>query len=146
MTKSARRSLPVSRSNQSAAMKIDHVTIASSSLDSSLRYYGALLPLLGFHEVKEGIWSDGDGFAFQFMEAAPNSRPYERYAAGLNHLGFSARDAEQVESIRGRMKEAGFDVPDIQDLDGARALFLRDPDGIRFEVTYYPPGAAVVDG
>jgi hypothetical protein len=41
--------------------------------------------------------------------------------------------------------DAGFDAPDIQDLNGAIALFMKDPDGIRFEITYYPPGTPVVD-
>ena len=42
------------------------------------------------------------------------------------------------------MLEAGFEVPDVQELGGALALFMMDPDGIRFEVTWYPPGVAVV--
>jgi len=25
------------------------------------------------------------------------------------------------------------------------ALFMKDPDGIRFEVTFYPPGVSPVD-
>jgi hypothetical protein len=35
-------------------------------------------------------------------------------------------------------------LPDVQDLGGAIALFMKDPDGIRFEVTWYPPGVVVV--
>jgi hypothetical protein len=34
------------------------------------------------------------------------------------------------------MQAAGFPVPEIQLLDGATALFMKDPDGIRFEVTH----------
>jgi lactoylglutathione lyase len=36
-------------------------------------------------------------------------------------------------------------VPRIQQLSGATALFMQDPDGIRFEITHYPPGMPVVD-
>jgi hypothetical protein len=43
------------------------------------------------------------------------------------------------------MLDAGFDAPEIQDLGGAKALFMKDPDGIRFEVSYYPPGQTVFD-
>jgi len=43
------------------------------------------------------------------------------------------------------MGNAGFDVPEVQNLGGAIALFMKDPDGIRFEITYYPPGMAVID-
>jgi len=28
---------------------------------------------------------------------------------------------------------------------GLVALFMKDPDGIRFEISHYPPGMSVVD-
>lgn len=126
-------------------MKLDHVTLLVSSLERSMPYYETLLPLLGFRRQKPGIWTDGEGFYFQFREARPGTHPYERHGAGMNHLGFGAGSPGQVHGIRQAMAEAGFEVPDVQDLQGAIALFMRDPDGIRFEVTYYPPGTPVVD-
>ena len=63
----------------------------------------------------------------------------------MNHLGFEAASPEEVHAIRHAMQQAGFEVPDIQNLDGSIALFMKDPDGIRFEVTYNPPGTTVVD-
>ena len=126
------------------ALKIDHVTLLVSSLAASGPYYDALLPLLGFEKRSERIWTDGAGFFFQFGEAGEGTRPYERYGAGMNHLGFSAPDPETVHRVRAAMAAAGFPVPDIQHLGGATALFMKDPDGIRFEVTHYPPGTPVV--
>ena len=120
-------------------MKLDHVTISVTSLSASEPYYAALLPLLGFAPTRPGVWANEDGFAFQFIEAKPGTRPYERYGAGLNHLGFPAESERQVVEIQERMRASGFEAPEIQHLDGATALFMRDPDGIRFEVTYYPP-------
>jgi catechol 2,3-dioxygenase-like lactoylglutathione lyase family enzyme len=128
-----------------AALKLDHVTIAVTSFDGSMPYYDALLPLLGFTKERDHIWHDGSGFYFQFREAKRDTRPYERFGAGMNHLGFGAPDVETVERVRRAMAAGGFEVPDIQDLGGASALFMKDPDGIRFEITYYPPGMAVVD-
>ncbi len=127
------------------ALKLDHVTLLVSSFAHSGPYYATLLSLLGFNEEREHIWHDGKGFYFQFREAKEETRPYERYGAGMNHLGFSAPDVETVQRVRQKMEEAGFEVPAIQDLGGATALFMKDPDGIRFEVTHYPPGMAVVD-
>ena len=43
------------------------------------------------------------------------------------------------------MADVGFAVPEIQHLRDATALFMKDPDGIRFEITHYPPGAEAVD-
>lgn len=128
-----------------AAYKLDHVTLLVSSLQASMPYYDALLPLLGFTKRRDHIWHDGSGFYFQFREAEPGTRPYERYGAGMNHLGFGVPDEETVARIRSAMEEAGFAVPEIQNFGGASALFMKDPDGIRFEVTYYPPGVAVVE-
>lgn len=126
-------------------MKIDHVTLMVSSFERSMPYYGHLLPLLGFTKKRPHVWTDGEGFFFQFQQARPGTSPYERYGAGMNHLGFGASSVDQVHAIRASMQAAGFEVPDVQDLDGAIALFMKDPDGVRFEITYYPPGAAVID-
>jgi catechol 2,3-dioxygenase-like lactoylglutathione lyase family enzyme len=126
-------------------MKIDHVTIMVSSLERSMPYYEHLLSLIGFSKQRNYVWTDGDGFFFQFHQAKSGTTPYERYGAGMNHLGFGASAPEEVHAIRSAMQEAGFDVPEVQNLDGAIALFMKDPDGVRFEITYYPPGMAVVD-
>lgn len=126
-------------------MKLDHITLLVSSLATSAPYYEHLLPLLGFTKLRNYVWTDGDGFYFQFQQAKPDTTAYERYGAGMNHLGFGAESSDQVLRIRGAMEAAGFPVPEIQDLGGATALFMRDPDGIRFEITYYPPGMSVVD-
>ena len=126
-------------------MKMDHITLLVSSLERSMPYYEQLLPLLGFTKKKDHVWTDGNGFFFQFQQAKPGTSPYERYGAGMNHLGFGVATPDQVLAIRDAMSSAGFEVPNVQNLGGAIALFMKDPDGIRFEVTYYPPGMAVVD-
>jgi catechol 2,3-dioxygenase-like lactoylglutathione lyase family enzyme len=124
---------------------IDHVTLLVGSLARSMPYYDALLPLLGFAKKREHVWADANGFYIQFLQAKDGLPPYERHGIGLNHLGFGAPTPDDVARVRDAMAAAGFAVPDIQDLDGARALFMKDPDGIRFEVTWYPPGQQPVD-
>jgi len=126
-------------------MKLDHLTLLVDSLDLSMPYYDTLLPLLGFRKLRAHVWTDDAGFHFQFLQARAGTRPYERYGAGMNHLGFGADSPEQVHAVRAAMQQAGFDVPELQDLGGATALFMKDPDGIRFEITHYPPGKSVVD-
>ena len=126
-------------------MKIDHITLIVSSLERSMPYYDHLLPLVGFSKKRDYVWADGDGFFLQFLQAKAGTTPYQRHGAGMNHLGLGASAPEQVYAIRDSMRAAGFEAPDVQDLDGAMALFMRDPDGLRFEITYYPPGVAVVD-
>jgi catechol 2,3-dioxygenase-like lactoylglutathione lyase family enzyme len=126
-------------------MKIDHITLLVSSLDQSMPYYDTLLPLLGYSKLRPHVWSDGEGFHLQFLQARADTSAYERYGAGINHLGFAAESPEEVARIRLAMQQAGFSVPELQHLSGATALFMKDPDGIRFEVTHYAPGSSVVD-
>lgn len=127
------------------AYKIDHLTLLVSSLERSMPYYDTLLPLLGFTKQRPHVWTDGKGFFFQFLQAREGLPGYERYGVGMNHLGFGAPDPESVTRVRETMAAAGFQVPEIQTLRGALALFMKDPDGIRFEITWYPPGMNVVD-
>ena len=126
-------------------MKIDHITLSVTSLTKSMAYYGVLLPLLGFEQVKKHIWTDRHGFYFQFRQADPGTNKYEPYRAGMNHLGFAAMSHGHVKAIRASMAEAGFDVPNIQIFEGAEALFLKDPDGIRFEIAHTHEGHSPVD-
>lgn len=126
-------------------MKLDHVTILVSSLERSMPYYDCLLPLVGMSKKRPHVWTDGAGFFLQFLQARAGTSAYERYGAGMNHLGFGARSSEEVRGVQRAMRAAGFEAPEIQELDGAVALFMKDPDGIRFEITCYPPGVDAVD-
>ena len=119
------------------AFPVDHAAILVGSLERSMPYYRTLLPLLGFAEGPDGYWSNGAGFALKFAEADPSCRPYERHGAGLNHLGFAAGHREDVLAVAKGMAAAGFEVPDIQPLGEAAALFMKDPDGLRFEVSFH---------
>jgi catechol 2,3-dioxygenase-like lactoylglutathione lyase family enzyme len=126
-------------SGQAAACRgIDHIAMRVSSLKASGPYYAALLPLLGFAPAGETAWRNGSGLVLHFSEADEGARPYDRYGAGMNHLGFSVTSAAAVADVRAAMAAAGFLVPEIQRFGAASALFMKDPDGIRFEVTYDP--------
>lgn len=126
-------------------LKVDHVTLLVSSLESSMPYYEKLLTLIGFAKLRDYVWTDASGFYFQFDQVKAGTSGYERFGAGMNHLGFSAPSIEYIENLQHQMREAGFDAPEIQELGGATALFMKDPDGIRFEISYYAPGSSVVD-
>ena len=126
------------------ALELDHLTICVSDWAAYQRHYGTLLPLVGFTQVSESIWTDGAGFYLQFREARAGTRPYQRYGAGLNHWGLAMPDAQSVEHLRGALIERGIDAQPIQDLGGARALFVPDPDGLRAEFTWYPEGMSPV--
>lgn len=124
--------------------KLDHLTIASLDREAADRHYAILLPLVGFKKVRDGIWTDGEGFFLQFTTARQGTRPYERYGAGLNHWGLSMESSDAVDRLRASLIAAGIDAQPVQELQGAKALFIPDPDGLRAEFTWHPEGMTPV--
>lgn len=118
-------------------MKLDHIVLLLGDLDRSLPYYATLLPLLGFTKLRDHVWGSEDGLYLDFKQASEPGHGYRRYGVGLNHLGFTAASVEAIEEIAARMREAGFEVPETQAFGGDVALFMKDRDGIRFEITCY---------
>lgn len=118
-------------------MKLDHIVVLVRSLEASLPWYATLLGLVGFRKRRNHVWSSDDGLSVDLKQAKLDTSDYERYAPGLNHLGFTATDEAALDAVRAGMAEAGFDVPDKQHFDGETATFFRDPDGMRIEVTVY---------
>lgn len=127
------------------SLKLDHLTILSRDPEASAAFYGLLLPRLGFVQKKPHIWANEDGLYIQFGAAKDETPGYERYGPGLNHFGFTAPSVEIVEALAAEMAAAGH-VARLQRFPGGTtALFLPDPDGLRVEVSWYPPGTPPVD-
>ena len=117
-------------------VKLDHLVILVRSLDASLPWYDRLLALLGFDKTRDHVWWNGE-VAIDLKQAEDGTPDYQRYAPGLNHLGFTAPDEAALDAVRQGMAEAGFDVPDKQQLGDQSATFFKDPEGMRIEVTVY---------
>ncbi|MEM8695297.1 MAG: VOC family protein [Pseudomonadota bacterium] len=118
-------------------MKLDHIVILASDIAASVSWYDRLLGLIGFTKQRDHVWANGEGLAVDLRAAEVDTRPYERFGAGLNHLGFTAPTLDALEAVRAGMAKAGFEVPDIQHFDDDRAVFFRDPDGLRVEIAVY---------
>jgi len=117
-------------------MKLDHMVIYARDLAASVRFYDALLPLIGFDKGREHVYLNGDGLAIDLRPAPDDAPRYSRWGAGLNHYGFTAASRRDVDRVRKQFAKKGFDVPEVQIFDnGDYALFLPDPDGLRIEVT-----------
>jgi catechol 2,3-dioxygenase-like lactoylglutathione lyase family enzyme len=112
----------------------DHIVLRARSMDASVVHYSALLPLVGFARTAHNRWRNRDGLLVEVQQAEAGSHDYSRCAPGLNHLGFRASDPSVLEEVRRRLQAAGRPAPEIQHFPGALALFVPDPDGIRFEI------------
>ena len=118
-------------------MKLDHIVLLLGDLESSLPYYEALLPLLGFARSRDHVWGNADGLYLDFKQTTEPGHAYRRHGVGLNHLGFTAPSREALDEVAAGMKAAGFEVPEFQAFGSDIALFMKDRDGIRFEITFY---------
>ena len=119
-----------------SALKLDHIVIMVRSLDTSLPWYSTLLGLLGFEKSRDHVWWNGE-IAIDLKEAQSETRDYERFGPGLNHLGFTAASESELDRIGAAMAAEGFDVPEKQRFGADTATFFKDPDGMRLEVTVY---------
>lgn len=119
-------------------MKLDHIVILLSSLKRQIAFYDTLLPLIGFHKTRGHVFGNDEGIYLDFRQAEKTEHGYQRFAPGLNHIGFSAPNAEAVTDIQTSMRQAGFQVPEIQTFGDAKALFLKDDDGMRIEIGWEP--------
>ena len=121
---------------------MDHLVLAVADLETSVQWYDAFLPLLGFEKTREHVYLHADGWAVDVREAGEEAQPYGRYNVGLNHMGLSVADNETVLAIREAFAEKGFEVPEPQTFDGwATVVFFCDPDGMRWEIGPVEPAS-----
>ena len=118
-------------------MKLDHIVLLVSDMETCIGFYDVLLPLIGFQKSKDHVYGNKDGLFLDLRQAQKPSHGYERYAPGLNHLGFTAPNRGKIVELGKAMAEASFEVPEIQEFQDGSALFLRDRDGMRVEISCY---------
>jgi len=118
-------------------VKLDHLVVLTSDLERSLPFYQTLLKLLGFTRHREHVFENADGVVIDLQQASEPGYAYRRHAPGLNHMGFTAPDRGTLLRVAEAMGEAGFEVPPIQEFGDGSALFFKDPDGMRLELSCY---------
>ena len=115
-------------------MKLDHIVLLVSDLPKSVAFYEELLPFLGFRKTADHVFGNAEEVYFDIRQAENLDHSYQRFAPGLNHIGFTAPSRNAIEQVQDAMKDAGYEVPDVQSFGEGVALFLKDPDGMRIEV------------
>lgn len=118
-------------------MKLDHIVLLVSDLSRSVMYYEKLLPMLGFRKTADHVFGNAEEIYLDIRQAGDPDHAYRRSAPGLNHIGFTAPNRDAMTQVQLTMKEAGYEVPDVQNFDKDVALFLKDPDGMRIEIGVY---------
>ena len=115
-------------------MKLDHIVLLVSDLPKSVSFYEKLLPMLGFRKTADHVFGNAEEVYLDIRQAENLDQSYERYAPGLNHIGFTAPSRDAISEVQDVIRDAGYEVPDVQSFGEGVALFLKDPDGMRIEI------------
>ncbi|UCG97507.1 MAG: VOC family protein [Burkholderiales bacterium] len=136
---------------------ISHIEITVRNLDKAAFFYDKFLPLLGFsleHRYAAAIPAHDKhvisyehprlGIAITSPRSELAAEPVQRRRPGaLHHLAFKVESRAEVDRLYQQLLEIGADVvmpprefPEYTP-PGYYALFLRDPDGIKYEIVTY---------
>jgi glyoxylase I family protein len=130
---------------------VDHVDLVVSSIERSLPFYRGLLGPLGWvvvvqqegergepiHYLGGPDWGGSLGLRERQSEGGS-----DRYAIGLHHLAFTARNRKAVDETARWLREQGAEIEggpgERHYTPGYYAVFFYDPDGIKLEVVHRP--------
>lgn len=134
---------------------VHHVDLVVSDLERSLEFYRALLGPLGWHGVSEASGERGETIHYLYgpgssigLRQAPDRAaaiPVDRYRVGLHHLCFEAETRTAVDEAAAHLRGLGAAISDgprefPEYRPGYYAVFFADPDGIKLELVWTPPG------
>ncbi|TMA78177.1 MAG: bleomycin resistance protein [Deltaproteobacteria bacterium] len=122
---------------------VDHVYVAVRDFERSVRFYDAVMRLLGFRKGTSPIAGEPHAHYFNritqyTIRPARGADGHDPYRPGLHHLCFRVAAHTDVDAIVAALRGVGVEVtvpalypeyaPDYY------ATFFTDPDGIRLEV------------
>jgi catechol 2,3-dioxygenase-like lactoylglutathione lyase family enzyme len=121
---------------------IDHVSVAVRDLDSSARFYQAVLGAIGYAQLDTRPHTVG--FGKKYPEFWINLRAAVAPAAADcgAHVGLRVRAADLVDAFHAAALKAGGSSDGAPGLrpqhgEGYYAAFIRDPDGNRVEAVTF---------
>lgn len=136
---------------------IDHVQVTVSDLDRAMPFYDLLLGLLGFR-VDAKVRARVEAHDFEVVEyphpslafaissprqAFRREAAHRRKPGALHHLAFKAASREEVDRVAEALRGHGVDLaggPCLWPRHGEDyyAVFVKDPDGLKYEVVHNP--------
>lgn len=123
------------------AGQLHHLELYASDLESSLPFWDWLLGELGYEPKNE--WSGGRSWVngptyVVLVQADESEQPFDRRAAGLNHVAFHAASREQVDDLTWQLRDREDATLLYEDrhpfAGGYYALYCEDLEGIKVEV------------
>jgi catechol 2,3-dioxygenase-like lactoylglutathione lyase family enzyme len=125
---------------------IHHLTIGTDALKVAKKFYGALLPALGFDLVFDKDESFGyqrEGFEIIIVRGKKTADDlYDgEKRVGFDHLALNADSRAKVDECQKLLDELGAEIDDEPSVvteygEDYYAMWVRDPSGLRIEVVY----------
>ena len=115
---------------------VNHVALTVTDLDVSERFYTEVLGFRRVLDIGYGrlLLHQATGFVLGLLKH-PDAvgGPFSELTTGLDHLGFTAANREELVEWETRLREAGVEYTPIRDMTLGHHLNFRDPDGIALE-------------
>ena len=127
---------------------VHHVFLTVNDLARSRPFYAALMPRLGYPEMRDfgavvGFSSSGGSMWLKEADARFRGEAFSKDRVGLCEVAFRADSREQVDALArdvaawgGKVLDAPREYP--QYVPGYYAVFFADPDGIKLELVHIP--------
>ena len=129
------------------AAGVHHLIINVNDFARSRRFYGWLMPKLGYPGVTDGEgitgwYGDAGSFWIKGAAARFSSDTFSKDRVGLCEIAFRAASRAQVDALARELEESGariLDAPrEYAYVPGYYAVFFADPDGIKLELVHIP--------
>jgi catechol 2,3-dioxygenase-like lactoylglutathione lyase family enzyme len=131
--------------------RVHHLIVNVTDLARSRRFYGELIPRLGYPGVTEypgtvGFWGPAGSFWIKQADEALSGEGFHKDRVGLCEVAFAAGSRAAVDEVHRALVAAGATILDApreypEYVPGYYAVFFADPDGIKLEVVHVPGGA-----
>ena len=123
------------------AGQLHHVELCAADFDAAVGFWNWLLDELGYSVKNDWdggrSWRNGPTYIV-LVRSDDSDRPFDRRAAGLNHLAFHAGSRTQVDELTVAVREREDAAVLYQDrhpfAGGYYALYCESPEGIKIEV------------
>ena len=126
--------------------RVHHVDLSVCDPHASRPFYDLVLGHMGYRCVREAAdtidyghaGAAFPGVAIRRTKGPNATRPHDRYAPGLHHLAFEARDRANVDALYAKLVDCGARILDPPSEypeydDRYYAVFFMDPDGLKLE-------------
>jgi glyoxylase I family protein len=134
---------------------VHHVDLVVSDIERSLAFYRGVFGPLGWHGALEQRGERGETIHYLYgpgssigLREAPDgaaSLPVDRYRVGLHHVCLEVESREALEEAGRRLRVTAATITDgprefPEYRPGYHAVFFEDPDGLKLELVWTPPG------